>query len=153
MTTAYIIACSARKSRLLESGSRLPAREAYMGQAFRFSREAVERRGAPYFILSAHYGLLAPDSVIENYNVKMSPLSPDDQWDTCFDNVTDDQLHQLRGADRVVVLGSRLYADAAGVLLGRPVEAPLAGLPIGRMLNALRVGMWDSLPKQWKEAA
>ena len=153
MTTVYIIACSARKSRLLESGSRLPAREAYMGQAFRFSREAVERRGAPYFILSAHYGLLAPDSVIENYNVKMSPLSPDDQWDTCFDNVTDDQLHQLRTADRVVVLGSRLYADAAGVLIGRPVEAPLAGLPIGRMLNALRVGMWDSLPKQWKEAA
>ena len=153
MTTVYIIACSARKSRLLESGSRLPAREAYMGQAFRFSREAVERRGAPYFILSAHYGLLAPDSVIENYNVKMSPLSPADQWDTCFDNVTDDQLHQMRGADRVVVLGSRLYADAAGVLLGRPVEAPLAGLPIGRMLNALRVGMWDSLPKQWKEAA
>lgn len=153
MSTVYIIACSARKSRLLESGSRLPAREAYMGQAFRFSREAVERRGAPYFILSAHYGLLAPDSVIENYNVKMSPLSPDDQWDTCFDNVTDDQLHQLRTADRVVVLGSRLYADAAGVLLGRQVEAPLAGLPIGRMLNALRVGMWDSLPKQWKEAA
>lgn len=153
MTTVYIIACSARKSRLLESGSRLPAREAYMGQAFRFSRDAVERRGAPYFILSAHYGLLAPDSVIENYNVKMSPLSPGDQWDTCFDNVTDDQLHQLRAADRVVVLGSRLYADAAAVLLRRPVEAPLAGLPIGRMLNALRVGMWDSLPKQWKEAA
>jgi len=153
MSTVFIIACSARKSRLLESGSRLPAREAYMGQAFRFSRDAVERRGAPYFILSAHYGLLAPDSVIENYNVKMSPLSPDDQWDTCFDNVTDDQLHQLRTADRVVVLGSRLYANAAGVLLGRKVEAPLAGLPIGRMLNALRVGMWDSLPKQWKEAA
>jgi hypothetical protein len=153
MSTVFIIACSARKSRLLESGSRLPAREAYMGQAFRFSREAVERRGAPYFILSAHYGLLAPDSIIENYNVKMTPLNPEDQWDTCFDNVTDDQLHQLRTADRVVVLGSRLYADAAGVLLGRPVEAPLAGLPIGRMLNALRVGMWDSLPNQWKEAA
>jgi hypothetical protein len=33
------------------------------------------------------------------------------------------------------------------------VECPLAGLPIGRMLNALRVGMWDSLPRQWKEAA
>ena len=153
MSTVYVIACSARKSRLLESGSRMPAREAYMGQAFRFSRDAVERRGQPYFILSAHYGLLAPDSVIKNYNVKMTPLSPDDQWDTCFDNVTDDQLHQLRTADRVVVLGSRLYADAAAVLLGRPVEAPLAGLPIGRMLNALRVGMWDSLPKQWKEAA
>lgn len=124
-----------------------------MGQAFRFSRDAVERRGQPYFILSAHYGLLAPDSVIENYNVKMSPLSPDDQWDTCFDNVTDEQLHLLRTADRIIVLGSRLYSDAAAVLLGRSVEAPLAGLPIGRMLNALRVGMWDSLPKQWKEAA
>jgi hypothetical protein len=83
----------------------------------------------------------------------MTPFKPGDQWDNCFEHVTDDQFDQLRGADRVVVLGSRLYAEAAEVMLGRPVECPLAGLPIGRMLNALRVGMWDSLPRQWKEAA
>ena len=153
MTTAYIVACSQRKSRLLESGSRLPAREAYMGQAFRFSRDAVERKGRPWFILSGFYGLLAPDATIENYDHKMTPFKPGDQWDNCFEHVTDDQLDQLRGADRVVVLGSRLYAEAAEVMLGRPVECPLAGLPIGRMLNALRVGMWDSLPRQWKGAA
>jgi hypothetical protein len=149
----YIISCSAKKSRLLESGHKLPAREAYVGQAFKFASEACERKGLPYFILSAGYGLICPDTVIENYNVKMTPLSPDDQWDNCFEHVTDEQLAQLRAADRVVMLGGKVYADAAEVLLGRPIERPLAGLGIGRMLNALRVGMWHSLPKQWKEAA
>ena len=151
--TLFIIPCSATKSRLLISGNDLPAREAYMGQAFRFARNSVERKGYSYFILSAYYGLLQPGTVISNYNVKMTPLKPTDQWDEAFANITDKELRELRTADRVVCLGSRLYADAAAVLLGRPVEAPVAGLPIGRMLNALRGELWDKLPVQWKEAA
>lgn len=153
MSTIYIIPCSQRKSRLLESGNDLPARDAYMGQGFRFAKDSVERKGYTYFILSAFYGFLRPDSIISNYDEKMRPLKPTDQWDEAFAMISDEELSALRSADRVVCLGSRLYAEAAEVLLGRAVECPLAGLPIGRMLNALRVESWDRIPQQWKEAA
>jgi hypothetical protein len=84
----------------------------------------------------------------------VAPLSADDQWDNCFEHVTDEQLAQLRAADRVVMLGGKVYADAAEVLLGRPVERPLAGLGIGEQLawycNASPV---ETKPKKYKRKA
>jgi hypothetical protein len=52
-----------------------------------------------------------------------------------------------------VVLGSKLYANAAAVLLRRQVEAPLVGLPIGKMLQRLANGDLFSLPNDQGMAA
>lgn len=135
MTTLYVVACSAKKSRILRSGEAMPAKEAYLGQAFRMARLVLERRRLKWCILSGHYGFIWPSTMIEDYDVKMKPVRPGDQWDECFGLLSNRQFARLRTADRVVVLGSRVYSDAAQVLLGRPVEAPLAGLMIGHMLQ------------------
>ena len=70
-----VLACS--KSKIWDNGS-LPghapvaAKDAYTGHVFRYGRQYAERNGFPFLILSAKYGLLAPDQKITAYNTKLS---------------------------------------------------------------------------------
>jgi hypothetical protein len=136
----FVVPCSATKSRILQGGNPLPARDAYTGQAFRMARERLECSGAKWCILSGYYGFIWPSTVIENYDVKMEPVDESTVWDDCFGAITNRQYARLMTAERIVVLGSKLYANAAAVLLGRKVDAPLVGLPIGKMLQQLACG-------------
>ena len=104
------------------------------------ARHRLEKAGAKWCILSGYYGFIWPSTVIENYDVKMQPVDESTVWDECFGFISNRQYARLMTADRIVVLGSKLYANAASVLLCRSVEAPLVGLPIGRMLSALSQG-------------
>ena len=135
----YVVPCSATKARTLAAGP-MPARDAYTGQAFRFARHYLERRRLKWCILSAWYGFIWPDTLIESYDVKMEPVTQDTVWHECFGFITDRQYGRLMTAESITVLGSRFYSDAAAILLQRPVHAPLSGLPIGRMLSALSTG-------------
>jgi hypothetical protein len=138
--TLYVVPCSATKSRILVDGTPLPARDAYTGQMFRTARGKLEKAGAKWCILSGYYGFLWPSTVIENYDQKMEPVDESTCWLECFGSINNRQYARLMTAGRVVVLGSRLYANAAAVLLKRSVESPLAGLSIGRMLQNLAHG-------------
>lgn len=137
----FILPCSATKARTLAAGP-MPARDAYTGNAFRMLRRQLEIDRAKWCILSGYYGFLWPDTPIEDYNVRMEPVTPETVWDECFGMLTDRQYGRLMTADSFTVLGSRLYSDAAAVLLKRPVRAPLAGLSIGLMLSAIARGTW-----------
>lgn len=97
MSALYILPCSATKARTLEAGP-LPARDAYTGQGFRKLREQLEREGLKWCILSAWYGFLWPDTPIEAYDVKMTPLKPGEPWDECFAMLTDRQYGRLNAA-------------------------------------------------------
>lgn len=141
MKTLFVVPCSQTKSRILQSEP-MAARDAYLGQAFRICRERLEKEKAKWCILSGHYGFLWPDTRIEHYDVKMEPVTAATVWHECFGMINNRQFGRLMTADRVVVLGSRLYVNAAAVLLDRPVEGPVVGLPIGRMLSALKAGDW-----------
>ncbi len=147
----YVVPCSATKARTLASAP-MPARDAYTGQAFRMARHHLERHRLKWCVLSAHYGFIWPDTLIEHYDVKMEPVTQDTVWFDCFGSITDRQFGRLMTAESITVLGSRLYADAAAVLLDRPVSAPFAGLSIGRMLNAIATCHWIQ-PKQETMAA
>lgn len=140
METLYIVACSQTKSSLLRSEP-LSAREAYTGQAFRLCRQHLEAAHAKWCILSGFYGFLWPDTRIEWYDERIDP-DPHRPWEAPFDSLKQKQYGRLRSANRHILLGSRLYADTAAVLLDRPVQAPVAGLPIGRMLSALKSRTW-----------
>ena len=142
----FVVPCSATKSRILQDGTPLPARDAYTGQAFRMARNRLEKSGAKWCILSGYYGFIWPSTVIENYDVKMDPVNESTVWDECFGAITNRQYARLMTAERIVVLGSKLYANAAAVLLRRKVEAPLVGLPIGKMLQKLAGGDFLNLP-------
>ncbi len=137
----FVVACSQRKDERLK-GQDLPAREAYAGTAFRICRDQLEAAGAAWCILSGEYGIIWPDTVISDYNQKLEPVTAETVWDDCFSELTETQFIDLLAAEHVTVLGSRLYADAAGHLLQREVAAPVAGLPIGKMLAALKAGRW-----------
>lgn len=136
----FIVACSQRKTAALKTGP-IAARDAYDGTAFKIARRMLENAGCKWCILSGYYGILWPDTVIENYNVKMDP-DPNREWDGQFDSIKQKQYGRLMSAKRVVVLGSQLYARTAAVMLDRKVEAPLAGLPIGKAIQKLKSGMW-----------
>jgi hypothetical protein len=138
----YILPCSITKSRILLAGDSQPARDTYTGQAFRMLRRQLERRSLKWCILSAYYGFIWPDTRIENYNVKMTPITPSTVWENCFGEISNRQYARLITATHLTVLGSRLYADAAAALLQRPVAAPFAGLSIGRLLSAIQAGDW-----------
>lgn len=140
----FVVACSAKKTAALKAGP-TAARDAYDGQAFKTARRLLENAGAKWCILSGKYGFLWPDTVIEDYNEKMD-ADPHRPWEGEFDALKQKQYGRLMSARRVVVLGSRLYADSAAVMLDRLVEAPLAGLPIGKMLQKLSSGVWLSHP-------
>ncbi len=136
--TLYIVPCSATKSRLLADGGRLPARDAYQGQSFKIARGRIEQAKAQWCILSAHYGFIWPSTIIEDYNVKMTPIKDGECWDECFGFINNRQYAKLMTAERYVCLGSRVYGNAAAHLLEKPVEMPVAGLPIGCMMRALK---------------
>jgi hypothetical protein len=140
-STLYIVACSATKSRLLDT-TPLPARDAYTGQAFRLARATMERQRLKWCILSGHYGFIWPSTIIENYNVKMAPVDHSTVWHECFGSINNRQYGRLLTASNITVLGSKLYADAASILLKRPVQAPLSGLSIGLMLQSLSTESW-----------
>jgi hypothetical protein len=135
MRPLYIVPCSQTKSRVLASQA-MPAKEAYMGQAFQCCRRILERHRLQWCILSGYYGFLWPTTLIENYDVKMRPVTPSTCWDDCFGHINNRQYARLMAATDLTCLGSRLYVDAAAILLGRPVAAPVAGLSIGHMLSA-----------------
>ncbi len=141
-TPLFIVPCSATKSRILAAGNPQPARDAYTGQAFRMLRYQMERHRLKWCILSGWYGFLWPDTVIEHYDVKMEPVTQDTYWENCFGEINNRQYGRLMAARNVTVLGSRLYSDAAAILLDRPVLSPFAGLSIGHMLAAITRGDW-----------
>jgi hypothetical protein len=137
----YIVPCSQTKSRVLACQP-MPAKEAYLGQAFQTCRRILEKNKLKWCILSGYYGFLWPTTVIENYDVKMLPVTADTCWDDCFGAINNRQYARLMTARDITVLGSKLYADAARILLQRPVHAPVAGLSIGHMLSALTRQQW-----------
>lgn len=75
-----ILACS--KLKVPDATS--PALDMYRGSIFKKGRAIGEVAGLPMFILSAKYGFLKPDTVIDNYDQKFKKpyngVMPDRPW-------------------------------------------------------------------------
>jgi hypothetical protein len=87
---------------------------------------------APFGLISAAHGLVAPDHLLEPYDLKISGVANDDRelWRKRL--ISDIAATYDKTAHRFVVLGSGLYAsEVASVLssIGAKYELPLAGLP------------------------
>jgi len=107
------------------------ARDAYVGPLFRACRRYAEAFYANnWFILSAKYGFLNPDTLICNYDTTFASRGavgtiPDDQLRTQFANT-------LMEYDVIVSLaGSAYNSRLAGLLLDKhTLKLPLAALPL-----------------------
>lgn len=116
------------------------AAHTYTGTPFKLNRQYAERFGDAWLILSAKYGVIAPDFVIpERYEVTFNRKSSNPiTYDRLQEQVNDMRLHSF---EVVVGLGGKAYRDAiTAAFEGLDVQLvfPFAGLPLGKMLQATR---------------
>jgi hypothetical protein len=131
-TGVILVGCSRTKSTNAQ-----PAGELFRGAGFQRARDYAIRSGKPWFVLSAKYGLLAPDDVIGPYDVYLpdQPASYREVWG---------QWVTANLAARVPLNGVVVEAHASeaycaplrGPLgrIGGTLLAPLAGLSQGERL-------------------
>jgi hypothetical protein len=134
MNTLALVACVGQKQT-----QPAPARELYTSPWFKKACAYVESQGWPWLILSARYGLVKPEQVIEPYNLTLNRLSQKARgaW---AEQVWQQLRFLVKDDPRVVILAGRYYAGV-GLHLGGAgyiVETPLEGLGIGQQLKWLK---------------
>ena len=132
--TLYLVSCVKTKLR-----KRAQAKDLYTSDWFRKARAYVEGRGR-WRILSAEYGLVDPEMVIEPYEKTLTtmPVAGRRAWAA---KVLANIKMSLEGADTIVLLAGQSYReflDPALRDLGLTVRVPMAGLSQGRQLSWLK---------------
>lgn len=116
----------------------VPAKDLYISPLFRKERAYAEAAGERWFILSAEHGLVAPDEILQPYELRLSttPASYRQQWGVNVVQQLQDVAGPLRGKT-IEVHASSAYIDPirAGVVkAGAHLVEPLAGLALGQRL-------------------
>jgi hypothetical protein len=141
-TNADLILVACAKSKL---GKPASARDLYTSPTFIKSRRYAEAMGAPWFILSAEYGLLSPDQFVAPYD-RYLPDMPGG-YREAWGRWTVERLLLLAGpleAQVVEVHAGAAYVDAIAPHLmakGAHLVEPLKGLRQGE-----RAAWYDSRP-------
>lgn len=126
MALIVLIACSKTK---LDHAA--PACRLYRGERFELAHKKAERLGADYvFVLSAKYGLVPIDEVIEPYDESLEDKTPEER-DFWARKVVHQLVHKpyLAGDWKIIMLAEDLYADPLKSHL-RFAKYPLAGLDV-----------------------
>jgi len=116
------------------------AKDLYVSPWFHFARRYAESTGCPWFILSAKYGLLDPDQMIEPYEQTLNKMAIDERraW---AERVRDRLREHLGEVRQVAFLAGTRYREFLTDQLkdrGIQVEIPMEGLSIGRQLHWLK---------------
>jgi hypothetical protein len=130
-TSLVLVSCV--KSKLPRSA---PARDLYTSMLFTGARAFARASGAPWYILSAKYGLVGPDEVIAPYDYTLNRLDTAARraW---AENVLQALLPRIRNCRQVVFLAGLRYREfLVGPLeqRGLDVLVPMAGLRFGEQL-------------------
>jgi hypothetical protein len=115
------------------------AKELYVSNWFRLARRYVESLGCPWYILSAKHGLVAPNTVIDPYEVTLNNMGVAERmaWSA---RVVEAIEKQIPNSGQVVVLAGARYREFLMDDLRRRaavVTVPLEGLRIGEQLSWL----------------
>lgn len=115
------------------------ARELYVSDWFKKARAYAEKTGDGWFILSAFYGLLAPDRVIEPYERTLNGQREKERraWAA---RVAADLRRSVPPGSRLIILAGELYRRELIPLLNQDyrIEVPMRGLGIGQQLSFLK---------------
>jgi hypothetical protein len=116
-----------------------PAQDLYQSMLFKKARAYAEREGDAWYILSALYGVVDPQSVIEPYDVRLNTLSKGkrDAWQQKVARQLADK--GLAGRRLVILAGAhyRAWVPAWRARSGG-IELPLEGLQIGYQMQWLK---------------
>jgi hypothetical protein len=111
---------------------------------FRLARSFVERARAPWFTLSAKYGLTEPCETVEPYEVTLNTFAVADRkmWAA---RVTSQMNERLPPVEQIVVFAGQRYREFLMDELGRRAEVvvPLQGLRIGEQLHWFKEQLKD----------
>jgi hypothetical protein len=115
------------------------AKDIYQSDWFVKARAYAESFGSCWFILSAKYGLVGPDEVIEPYDMTLNTMGVAERrnWSRQVEQQMDERMPN---ADRIVVLAGQRYREFLVEYLARrarTVDVPMAGLRIGEQLSWL----------------
>jgi len=121
------------------------ARDLYRSELFLGRRRYAESVGVPWFILSAKYGLLAPDDEVESYDATLLDLTPSErlQWGGLVLGQIDCRLGLVRGKTIEIHAGFeyRAYGVKSGLeSRGAKVVVPLEHARIGQQLTWYKSG-------------
>ena len=128
----FLISCVAGKNPGLHRAADL-----YTSAWFIKARRLVECADAPWFILSAEHGLLAPDKTIGPYDKTLNTMPTAERQDWA-ERVRHQMDAELPDADEIIVLAGIRYGEyLMHYLRARSprVTVPMEGLTIGRRLN------------------
>lgn len=133
----YLVSCVAKKQCHIA-----PAKTLYRSPWFGLARALVEREAAPWYILSAKYGLVHPDTEIAPYDETLNTLGVAQrrEWAARVEAQMDETLPD---ADEVVVFAGQRYREFLNTYLRRrfdSVTVPMEGLRIGQQLSWLKRG-------------
>lgn len=111
-------------------GRPAPARDLYVSELFRGSRAYAERHAGAWFILSAKYGLLHPDTVIEPYELTLKTMSTADRraWARGVHSQMQEAGLLQPGTTFLWLAGADYQRDLRAPLSAYDHEDPLTGL-------------------------
>ncbi len=136
-----LVACVSKKNPMP-----MPARDLYISDWFRKASAYAMRVADEWYILSAKYGLVAPDTVIEPYDETLNRM-PADARRAWARRVSKELGQVLQPGDQVMLLAGIKYREnLIGPIreMGCSVEIPLQGLRIGEQLRWLKQQLgWD----------
>ena len=122
------------------------AQEMYLGALFQAARSYAQREAAVWLILSARYGVLHPEQIIQPYDDTLTRWSREQRraWTARVLHALPDALD--RGASPAqrateltwLLLAGRAYTEYLRPYLEGRIETPLAGLGIGQQLAWLQ---------------
>jgi hypothetical protein len=149
--TIALVACVGKKNT-----TPMPARDLYISNWFRKASVYAAHVANRWYILSAKYGLVAPDTVIKPYNETLNKMGMAARraWAR---RVIKNLRYVLHPGNCVVILaGSRYRQDLIGPIrqMGCTIEVPMDGFRIGEQLRWLN-SAWSKrcpLDAHWRQA-
>jgi cytoplasmic iron level regulating protein YaaA (DUF328/UPF0246 family) len=136
MQSIYLVACVSQKQ-----NHPAPAELMYQSDWFLKAREYVKRYADNWYILSAKYGLLAPETVIEPYNKTLAHGMSKAERLNWANSVYADLLQVTKPEDKLVFLAGQKYREnliPKLELMRYSLEIPMEGLRIGNQLAWLK---------------
>jgi hypothetical protein len=135
MAQIGLVACVGKKRPIATR-----AKDLYDSPLFAKSRTYAERHSDGWYILSAKYGLVHPEKVIEPYEETLNtkPRRERDEW---AQKVWGELRHILTPGDCAILLAGSKYRESLMPLMtahGCEVKVPMEGLGIGQQLQWLK---------------
>lgn len=130
----YFVSCVGQKRNIPTL-----AKDLYISDWFIKARHYAEKKGCPWFILSAEYGLVNPECIIKPYEKTLNtmPVAKRRQWAGQVAGEINQIMPQMKCA--VFLAGNRYREFLASNLRSRgiTIEVPMEGLRIGQQLSWL----------------